>query len=570
MLANPETILEQGQLLLRPPEQVMRLDRMGSMFQTRLSFMRSLIRRMSLENWRFERPHFDLNGEGFGAAVYSVSTADRTYSLVAFSNDLDPGARTDRVIAEAWDATFNLFDGVPTRDDIERLRDNTPRQEAGRFSASELTLARANKSLRLFQDVTEWLADGEQPDATRIAQVGYLMRTTAVYGSGKFGCADRAKIAGRSEMRGSFQAEMITVYLIRLFTIDLVEHVARMKGGDRAVRLDPAIRRYLGIGNATGLGMAPFLVSHQELLHDWVVAREEALARVRALPHVDADQIAHLQATTAQAQAHISEWRVGDATQSARIVTLEAELPLIAERLHDVATFSGDFPLDALYRWGEGQFSLEAQELLVSLLLEPFAELVDDLAEGLATEGGKESWNPMMPIGELRALLSNHYAWALNNDYAAPQESRRFWYYSEEKLEPRLGDRTQEAGEQFEMPLTSGRDAWLLQRDLDGIDDSALVADFVITHPQHRHIVRRVQTAAHCPYGEINDNVIADDFRPIDMLRFKLAFFGASKFDPKSDLWTRIVMYQGAPFPDELDGPLVDDWIYALKPVVPP
>jgi hypothetical protein len=34
---------------------------------------------------------------------------------------------------------------------------------------------------------------------------------------------------------------------------------------------------------------------------------------------------------------------------------------------------------------------------------------------------------------------------------------------------------------------------------------------------------------------------------PIDLLRAKLAMFGATKFDPKSDLWTRITMYQGAP-----------------------
>ena len=48
-------------------------------------------------------------------------------------------------------------------------------------------------------------------------------------------------------------------------------------------------------------------------------------------------------------------------------------------------------------------------------------------------------------------------------------------------------------------------------------------------------------------YGEIQDNLLAKSMRPIDMLRFKLSFFGASKFDPKSDLWTRITLFQGAP-----------------------
>jgi len=39
---------------------------------------------------------------------------------------------------------------------------------------------------------------------------------------------------------------------------------------------------------------------------------------------------------------------------------------------------------------------------------------------------------------------------------------------------------------------------------------------------------------------------------PIDILRCKLAFFGASRFDPRSDRWVRISLFQGLPYPDEL------------------
>jgi hypothetical protein len=42
------------------------------------------------------------------------------------------------------------------------------------------------------------------------------------------------------------------------------------------------------------------------------------------------------------------------------------------------------------------------------------------------------------------------------------------------------------------------------------------------------------------------------------MLRCKLSYFGAAKFDPKSDRWVRITLAQGAPLFDELDGR--DDW----------
>ena len=67
-----------------------------------------------------------------------------------------------------------------------------------------------------------------------------------------------------------------------------------------------------------------------------------------------------------------------------------------------------------------------------------------------------------------------------------------------------------------------------------------------------RHTVRRVQTLMTHPYAEIRDNVISADMLPIDILRCKLSFFGATKFDPRSDRWVRICMYQDAPFPHEL------------------
>ena len=186
---------------LRPPDTVMRLDRLGSFHQSRLSFMRVLLRRLAREQWRFERVRFDIEKPGVGVAVYEARGPERTYSLVCFAHDLPAEQRSDRVIAHAWDSTFALVDGVADADTIERLAANVPKQEAGRVSAGELTLSRANRSVRLFDHVVERLAAGEQPDRDRLDEVGYLMRTTAVYGSGKFGLADRERIAERPELR---------------------------------------------------------------------------------------------------------------------------------------------------------------------------------------------------------------------------------------------------------------------------------------------------------------------------------------------------------------------------------
>lgn len=549
---------------LRPPEMVMRLERMGAAFPTRLSFMRSLVRRMARENWRFEKVRFDVHAQGFGTSVLAVHTPDRTYSLLVFTHDLPPEMRTDRVIAEAWDATFNLIDGLPDEDDIARLSQNTPKQEAGRFSQKELVLARANKSVRLFGHVIDRLANGQQPDMALVGPVGYLMRTTAVYGNGKFGIADRALIADRPEAMGSFQIEMLAVYLFRWFTLELVQHIARHRGGEHAVDLDPEIARFLGIGNATGLGMAPFLVNHPRLVDRWVTARETALARVRALPEATVQARKQFHGMLVRAASHIGEWRVEDEIQTARIEKLEQDVALLLERSGAILE-QGSGPWDRLYQFAHDHCSTEGQELLMALMLEAHPDQVDDLADDLFAEE-RQPFEPAMTCGRLQKLVVDGYGWALTPDYGAESESARFWYYSEDKLEPRFGRRYEEDGAEREMPLAIARDVAALSRDLKAVATDTPLGTFALAHPEHLRTVRRIQLNARHPYSEIRDNLIAENVRPIDILRFKLAFFGACRFDPKSDLWTRISMYMGAPLPHELAARGAESWSFPVAP----
>jgi len=544
---------------LRPPDQVMRLERLGAFHQTRLSFMRALLRRLQRERWRFDRPLWRIDERGAGVALYRARAPNRTYTLVCFGHD--PALRTDRVIAEAWDATFVLFDGEPSAADIERLAASVPRQEAGRYRPSELVLLRANRSVRIFDHVVAALAAGRQPDAAEVRQVGYLMRTTAVYGNGKFGIADRARIAGRPEFAGPFRAEMLAVWLVRLFCADLVEHMARA-WAPAAARLEPRLRRRLGIGNSTGLGLGPFIVNHPALFHRWIVARETALARVRGLAAATAETRARLRGLVARACAAVAEWRTDDHRQAARIAGLREDLDRLVPRLADGA-LAAPRPWDALYRWGETALSTEGQELLVTLLLEPHGDVVDDLADQMAAdEDAGFRIDGAMTTVALRELVQRHYAWALAVDYARPEATQRFWYTSVEKLEPRLGERYREPGGELEQPLAVGRDVAALAVDLAARPSDESAAAFLLAHPRHRHTVRRVQLSATHPYGEVHDNLVGGEFVPVDLLRCKLAFFGAGRFDPKSDRWLRINMYQDAPYPDELDLADPDDWLF--------
>ena len=530
----------------------MRLARMGSFHQTRLSFMRSLLRRLKKENWKFKRSVWEINDQGFGRAVYTVYGPERNYSLVAFSHELPDHMRSDRVIATAWDATFALFDGIPDTADLDRLQDNVPKQEAGRISDSELSLSRANRSVRLWQHVIENLAEGKQPDREQLEAVGYLMRTTAVYGSGKFGAADRLTISDRAELSGPFQAEMLSVWLTRAFSVDLIEHIAKAKGGDKAVDIEPELRRRLGVGNSTGLGMAPFLMNHPSLLNNWMAAREEAIARVRSLDSADQDAIAEFKYHFKQAAFNVSQWHSEHPIQVEKLKDLNSDIDLISAYL-DREKLTDDYPWNRFYLWSENRLSLEGQELLVSLLLEPYGELVDGLTQCMdADEHLSFFIDGSMTIKTVKSIIKNQCAWATSVDYEQKQNRARFWYTSAEKLEPRVGERFDEPGAEYEVPLGVGYYIKQMSGDLQSWNDDKLVADFLIAHPEHRYTVRRLQNLAKNPYSEIQDNLLSADMLPIDLLRCKLSFFGATKFDPRSDRWVRICMYQDAPFPHEL------------------
>jgi hypothetical protein len=544
---------------LREPSQVMRLDRMGASFPSRLSFARRLLRKLAAAGATVRRDQWQMDEDGYGRARFCVQLFDRTYTLCCFSQALDPAERTDRVIAEAWDAAFVLFDGAATDADMDRLAAQTPLQEAGRFDATDLIISRANKSLRMFEHVVESLAGGNQPDESMVRDIGYLMRTTAVYGNGKFGSGDRARIAKRAILDAPFQAELLTVYLIRAFTHDLVEHIAKLRAPQTAIKLGHSARVHLGVGNATGLGMAPFLVLHPILIHHWVVARERALQSVRQRRRATPEDREAFFAMLAKAQTHVSEWQVDDEDYTRRIGVLSSELETIAEQVNE-AWFDAPLPWNRLFNETEAM-SLDAQEFVSSLLIDLHPEAVDDLADQMASVD-RAALDPAMPVEVLAKAAREVFGWVRDINFSTTHAQAQFWYVSEEKLEPRLGFRFEEDGAELEMPLAIARDATALIEALATREPGESTARFVIDRPDLRNVVRRLQTAARYPYAEIRDNLISAACRPVDMLRFKLAFFGASKFDPRSDRWTRINLYQGAPTVEELNRGESQDWAF--------
>lgn len=553
----------------RPASQVMSLPRLGSMFQSRLSFTRSLVRQMIAEHWQIETERFELDAEGYGNAVYRIDTPGGVYSFALFSRYLAPELRSDRVIAQQWDLAFALCEGTLDDDDLAQLAVNVPRQEAGRCNARVLTLSRANRSQRNFEAVVERLASGGQPDIDWFKHVGYLYRTTAVYGNGKFGLADYDRLrAYDPTFARPFSAQMFTVFMVRHFTLAQAEHIAACRAPNTAVQLAARIKRYIGIGNSTGLGMAPFLIHHPQLVDRWISQRETAIARALAQTPAT-DDLASLVELVSRAATHMRETHTGDNEQAAADRRTVAELAALERWLaarRDIRLLTG---WHTLVRHAERRWSLQTQELINSLLLELYPEAINPLEDDMDVDH-PAALDSGVSLAEVKELIETRYDWALTYDFADPDQQYYFWYRAATKEEPRIGRRHCDPGAEREMGLGVAR---AVRACFDAVcaclDESpeADVVDFLLAEPAHRATVRRILNVGRLEYGEIRANVLGGDCRPLDLLRCKLSFFGASKFDPRSDRWIRITLFQGAPLVEDLaDAKVETDWFMPVRP----
>ena len=545
---------------LRDPNLIMKLSRLGSFHQSRLSFLRSFLK--EFKNWEYKRDLFNLNEFGYGTAVYSFKKKKRVYSLICFANELNESERSDRVIATKWDAAFTLYDGVPSKNDIERLKNEVPKQEVGRLSYKELTLSRANKSVRVFNHVVESLSNGVQPDINLLTKVGYLYRTTAVYGSGKFGLADRFRIKDREEIYGPFRLEMMLVYLVRQFTFDQVNHVAKSKNSKKAVKLDLAICKGLGIGNSTGLGMAPFIVNHPTLLNNWILARESALKEIREIKNIDIKDSELFKDCLKKSLKNVTSWTSDSEYQKKKITSLLNDLKKLIKYLESEFDFSKEFAFNEIYLWLEKNSCEECIEYTVSMMFEPYEKIINPLISKMSSEEEKYFDIPTeRTVAELKNILEKKYSQILKIDFSKHENNQNFWFISKNKEEPRLADRFEQIGSDLEQPLAIARDIKILYQKLSISKNSLTIAKFLINNSELRHVVRRAFIIEKFPYSEIQDNTIGKSIVPIDMLRLKLSFFGALKFDPRSDKWLRICMFQGAPLPEQLKD-YNDYWVY--------
>lgn len=554
---------------LRDPSELSTPDGLSAIKASRLSFLRILIQRMAAERWRITRQRFELDARGRGTAVYRIETAGTPLHFVIFSDELREEDRTDRIIANHYDGEAFLCFGELTEDRIQTQRDQFADFLYGRADIQTLGWTRVNRSGRMFDHVVDALANGRQPDLDRVVEAGYLLRNNGYWGNGRHGSVSFQGIPADEAVSLPYHADLLTLYLWRIFSHDLVDHVASMRS-ERAVSLHPALRRFIGVGNASGLGLIPFVIRHPQRIHCWVAAREQVIAKAKAqTAPADGPKAARLAEILNRAIAYFGEGiqvRPGIFAGSDRLVQ---DLKRLIDRLDAMRGTWPALPWRTLCDWAAANTHPEALETLQSALIEVHPELCADALSSMTHSiPGANDINPAQSADALKAALEDRYGWALALDLDAPHARRHFWYLSEDNLEPRHGVRGEDPKEEFETFVDVAGAIQRLYKAVEALPQDRTVDLLIFEQPDLRFALERVQATEAYPYGEVRANILAPDFEPCHLIRFLLTAYGMEKLDPQSRLWVRGTFLQGAPLPEDIAAGDEGDWIYPLRPVL--
>lgn len=542
------------------PEAFMRPERLATLPPTRLSASRALVNRMSRERWRIEIVRFDIDDRARGDALYRVHAPGRTFDFMVFSFEPKLEGRTGRIIGTDWDMMGALVEGEAGEAETRATRAEFPKLYAGRATPGSLVWCRSNRSLRLFDHVIERLASGRQPDVDELWRVGYLMRNTGLDGNGTFGTRSYLALEDDHPLRGPYQAQMLSAYLMREFSFDLAEHLARL-ANPGAVRLDADLKRLLGLGNGSALGLVFFANNHPALLDRWLTLRFAAVAEARARPAVPGG----------------AEWnRAAELLE--RAIAFYDEDPFRYHSFTPAATVA-----DGLRRIAKAMAGTEPPRTF-GALVDAAAEVGPDAVEvgnaillELRPEA-TDAWlryqpvdetltrRPAQRVGELRQLLDREYAWTGRFDLADPAQRRFRWYKSRDAEEPRRGP-VEEVPEGFEWALDLPGDVQRLARALRDEPADRTVGEFLAAHPAERATVQRVQGLAGRRYHSPHMNMLAGDFTPAHVVRLmNSAFHGLDKTVDGLGRNVLGLLFHGAPVATDLAAGSAADWIYPRRP----
>jgi hypothetical protein len=549
---------------LRPPSDVMAIAALGAIKPHRLSFARLLVRRMTEERWRITLAECAIDADGVGKMLYDIDANGYRLHFAIRSDDVPEALRTGRLSESRFDGMGILCHGPLDWNRLDEEMQQIQKRSGGRGSHQSLGWTLCSRSSRSFNHVVDALTTGLQPNLeTLINGAPYLFRNNGYYGNGRHGTRPWTSLPADHPLAEPYFPEMLSLYMLRQYGYDLVERMAQHRS-PRAVALDPSLKRYLGVGNATGQGMSTFLTKWPQWIHGWNVLRETAFARTASLSPTQDDVRRTTELLDRVRLTYVLDRRGDDGV-----------FPPPEQLADGIATLISHLALEtpsawsSSIRWAEAELHPEVVNLFRGALTEVHTEVVDVLAEQYKPlMAAPREVSPATTIGELRAQIDEYdWIWPLSDQ---PGFHQHFFYRSEEHGEQRVGERSIDHGAQNETFTGVVELLRSLAKATRDRHDDETIARFLIDAPEQRFAVERVLSLADLSYSEVRADITGSDWTPGQAGRFVLATFGMEMTRAHTDRWVQGIFFQGAPVPDEIATGVDLDWIYPHPPTPVP
>ncbi|MEU6408285.1 hypothetical protein [Microbispora sp. NPDC046933] len=556
------------------PARVMDARRLGALQPTRLSASRAFINTMIRDGWTIEQDYLELDPHGNGRARYTVNTPQGRITFLGWLNQPVAGNRTGRIVGTSWDMIGSLVDGIATDEQVEVTGREIHKLYEGRAPEGTLVWFRSNQSLRIFQHVRESLAAGRQPDAAAIKKVGYLMRNTGLDGNGTFGTTSFQAIPAGHPLSTSYFAQMLAAYLMRELSVDVVEELARIDNPRGAVRLSRETRSVIGVGNGSALGLVMFVYNRPRLIHAYLAAYVEALEHVLSEP-IDAGDPRYetlerlLDRAISYRSLENTKYRVFTGGKEHAADLRRIRTVVRAARRGELHREQGETSLAAAHRTIRDRVSPDAEASFNTILLEIIPEYCDRLVRERLVFDETLMLDPATPVSSVLKALDARFQWALQLPLNDEERRDRVWYQSRAAEEPRSGPRHEVTDAHEVVPnypvKTRELRAELLVRPADEPIGVLLAA-----RPDLEYITRLVLSLATSPYAVPHADPHDSDFVPAWLIRLMNSFVHG--LDRTEDYLNRNILgliFEGAPFRDELAGADPSGWWWSYRSVNP-
>lgn len=564
--------LAEIQAYMRNEDEVMRPEVLRAIRPTRLSFSRSLIRRMTAEAWKIALTHSTLDADGVGTLIYSISATGHDLHFAVVSNAPDGPERLGRVCDMKYDFLGSLRDGEVDLAAAEAdLKELAEKIWSGRTGNDTLGWTVANRSVRFFDHAVEQLSLGKQPNTDLLSGGGgYIIRNAGWLGNGRFGSKSWLSLAADHPLSQPYHCDIFALYLWRQVGHDIVEHIARSRNPRLAAALSPHVRRSLGVGNSSGVGMVAALVRWPAWMSAYTYPRELALGFAKSRLSAPAPEaVAVLKTLMSRAASYYDEQPgspVSELADPRHLSQVFRNLTRLLDEYGGQGTFGGVKVVNfaqQLLEMAEADGGLEAREQINSFLIELCPEFAD-AAAGLISRAMAipRRIEAGTAVGEVRSLIDRLFAWAMAIDRSLPGAQEYFWYRSEDVGENRRGERAIDPGLEKETFVDVAGSIQHLAKDLAAYACDKSIGEFLLDYPEHAHAASRVEVARLVPYSEIRGNIIDANFLPMDGIRFLLSTMGLESSHPFNTRWVRGVFLQGAPDPNQVAEGVSDLWIY--------